>query len=205
MRQKVNHGTAGEGDMQLRMGSQERAQRFYQRQMRDQLSDKMAALIRRQEMVFVATADAQGNCDCSPRFGTSGFVLVLDEKTLAYPEYRGNGVFASLGNIVENPHVGLVFVDFFDTTVGLHVNGVADIYPTTELPPGLAAHLERESPPLDTTVECWVLITVDEAYIHCSKHVPKLEKLGKPILWGTDDLLAKSDDYFQQPSEPNNR
>jgi predicted pyridoxine 5'-phosphate oxidase superfamily flavin-nucleotide-binding protein len=57
-------------------------------------------------MVFVATADANGNCDCSPRFGISGFVIILDDKTLAYPEYRGNGVFASLGNIIDNPHIG---------------------------------------------------------------------------------------------------
>ncbi len=169
--------------------------------MRDRFSEKMVELIRRQAMVFVATADAYGNCDCSPRFGKAGFVLVLDNKTLAYPEYRGNGVFASLGNIKENPHLGLVFVDFFDTTVGLHVNGAAQSYPSTELPPTLASYLDRESPPLDSAVECWVVITVDEAYIHCSKHVPLLEKKDKVIMWGTDDLAAKSDDYFQSSSK----
>ncbi len=185
--------------MQARQTSQARAQRFYDRQMRDRLSESMVALICRQEMVFVATADAGGNCDCSPRFGRAGFVLVLDDKTLAYPEYRGNGVFASLGNIAENPHVGLVFVDFLDTTVGLHVNGVAGSYRATELPPALASYLNSESPAFDSAVECWVVITVDEAYIHCSKHVPLLEQKEKPILWGTDDPLAKSDDYFLSP------
>jgi len=55
----------------------------------------------------------------------AGFVHVLNEKILVYPEYRGNGVMASLGNIVENPHAGLLFVDFIRDKVGLHVNGAA--------------------------------------------------------------------------------
>lgn len=164
--------------------------------MRDRLSDRMVDHIRRQEMVFVATADADGNCDCSPRFGNTGFVLVLDDKTLAYPEYRGNGVFASVGNILENPHIGLVFVDFFDTTVGLHVNGAAAVHPAAELPPTLASYLEKNTSAPGPPVERWVVITVDEAYIHCSKHVPLLEKKGKTIKWGTDDPIAKSDAYF---------
>ena len=194
----MDYGTPGERKIQARLESQVRAQRFYERQMRDRLSEKMVELIRRQEMMFLATSDEHGNCDCSPRFGKAGFVLVLDDKTLAYPEFRGNGVFASLGNIAENPHVGLVFVDFFDSTVGLHVNGTAYVSSSTELPPTLASYLDRKSPPLDSAVECWVVITVDEAYIHCSKHVPLLEKKDKLILWGTDDPLAKSDDYFQR-------
>ena len=83
----------------------------------------MREFIARQEMVFIATSDAQGECDATVRAGLPGFVRVLDERTLVYPEYRGNGVVASLGNISENPHVGMLFVDFFESTVGLHVNG----------------------------------------------------------------------------------
>ena len=198
----ANHGTRGESEMQAQLGSQARAGRFYEHQMGDRLSESMVEFIRRQEMMFVATADTDGNCDCSPRFGRAGFVLVLDEKTLAFPDFRGNGVFASLGNIAENPHVGLVFVDFFDSTVGLHVNGVAHIHASTELPPTLASYLDTESPPLDSAVECWVVIAVDEAYLHCSKHVPLLEKKDKAIMWGTDDPLAKSDDYFRSSPKP---
>ena len=57
-------------------------------------------------------------------------------------------------------------------------------------------YLEKERPKIDSAVERWVVITVDEAYIHCSKHVPSLEKKEKTIRWGTDDREAKSDDYF---------
>ncbi len=198
----MNRGTTGEREMQAQLKSQARAQRFYERQMRDRLSEKMIDLIRRQEMMFVATADEHGNCDCSPRFGRAGFVLVLNDKTLAYPEYRGNGVFAGLGNIRENPHIGLVFVDFFNTTVGLHVNGAANVYISTELPSMLTTYLDSVSPALDSAVECWVVVTVDEAYIHCSKHVPLLAKKEKLIAWGTDDPLTKSEDYFQSSPKP---
>jgi predicted pyridoxine 5'-phosphate oxidase superfamily flavin-nucleotide-binding protein len=190
---------SGERRIQREMGSAARADRFYKGQMLQSLNATMIDLIQRQDMVFVATADAGGNCDCSPRFGNSGFVSVIDTTTLAYPDFRGNGVFASLGNILENPHIGLVFIDFFDTTVGLHVNGAAHSYTTHELPQPLATCL-LENHSRDTPIsERWVVITVEEAYIHCSKHVPRLEKMLKPIEWGTDDPIAKSNDYFVKP------
>ena len=178
------------------MGSRDRGQQFYDRQVRTSLNEPMISLIRRQEMLFVATADTRGNCDCSPRFGNEGFVLVVDETTLAYPEYRGNGVYESLENIHENPHIGLVFLDFFDTTVGLHVNGKAHSYLIDEIPEFLRAFIQRAVPPVSNKVERWVIITIDEAYIHCSKHVPLLTKLDKTIDWGTDDPVAKSSSFF---------
>ncbi len=187
---------SGERQLQREKGSSARADRFYDRQMLQSLNATMIDLIRRQEMFFVATADAGGNCDCSPRFGKPGFISVIDETTLAYPEFRGNGVFASLGNILENPHIGLVFVDFFDTTVGLHVNGAAHSYQPDEFPHSIAKRLPHDDSKNAKIVERWVVVTVEEAYIHCSKHVPKLSKLQKPIDWGTDDVIAKSNDYF---------
>ena len=193
-------GSRGERELQNAWGTQERAQRFYDRQVKDHLTEKMQSMIGRQEMVFVATADAGGNCDCSPRFGAPGFVEVVDTKQLAYPEFRGNGVFASLGNISENPHVGLVFVDFFDTTVGLHVNGTARLCSEDAAPAALASHAYGDQK-REILLEHWVLIDVEEAYIHCSKHVPRLEKTDKRICWGTDDPKEKSDHFFiEKPS-----
>jgi hypothetical protein len=75
--------------------------------------------------VLVATADAKGECDCSLRAGLPGFIQVLNDRNLVYPEYRGNGVMASLGNLQENPHIGLMFIDFVSEVIGLHVNGTA--------------------------------------------------------------------------------
>ncbi|WP_432474104.1 pyridoxamine 5'-phosphate oxidase family protein [Amphritea sp. HPY] len=192
----THKGTAGESQLQQLMASEARAQRFYNKQMYDHLTNKMRGLIQSQEMVFVATADKAGNCDCTPRFGPVGFVQVLDEKTLAFPEYRGNGVYASLGNLHENPHIGLVFMDFFKSTVGLHVNGSATSYATAELPTWLATCLAEVDQEQSGYTERWVVISVDEAYIHCSKHVPLLKKKSKRMLWGSDSPEAKSEDFF---------
>ena len=64
------------------------------------------------DMFFLATADEHGLPDCSYKGGDRGFVRVLDDRTLAFPSYDGNGIFASLGNVSVNPQVGLLFIDF---------------------------------------------------------------------------------------------
>ena len=87
----------------------------------------MREFIARMPMAFISTADVHGECDASFRAGPPGFMRVIDEKTVMWPEYKGNGVMASMGNISENPYVGILFVDFFETAVGLHVNGKATI------------------------------------------------------------------------------
>lgn len=191
-------GSAGEHALQHRYGTEARAKAFYREQVAAELNEAMRSLIGRMEMAFVSTADAEGNCDCSFRAGPRGFVRVLDGHTLAYPEYRGNGVMASQGNISENGHVGLLFVDFLDSTVGLHVNGRARIVEGEELAAlRNGAHTPTALEAADgPDPERWVLVEVDEAYIHCSKHVPLLVKQEKAIVWGTDDARLKGGDYF---------
>lgn len=183
-------GGAGERFLQRRHGTAVRAESFYARQVTHHLNDTMQAFILRQEMVFLSTADANGECDSSFRAGEPGFVRVLDSTTLAYPEYRGNGVLASLGNILENPHVGLMFIDFFRDLIGLHVNGAARIVDTQTMTESEAAVLS------DSRARLWVWIDVEEAYIHCSKHIPLLERRNRRIDWGTDDARRKGGDYF---------
>jgi predicted pyridoxine 5'-phosphate oxidase superfamily flavin-nucleotide-binding protein len=191
---------SGEQQAQQRFGSTARAAVFHANQVLDHLNTRMQAFIARQEMLFIATANAAGACDCSFRAGTPGFVHVLGEKSLAYPEYRGNGVFASLGNLIENPRIGMIFLDFEQSTVGLHVNGQARI-----LSPGEIQSLTTASPAMVEAAqtkggrrpEAWVLVTVEEAYIHCSKHVPLMKRLDKRIAWGTDDESFKGGDFFK--------
>ncbi|GAA0614601.1 pyridoxamine 5'-phosphate oxidase family protein [Sporichthya brevicatena] len=193
-------GSDGEHAVQERWDAVDRARSFYDRQMLDHLNEAMREFIARQEMVFIATADARGECDSSFRAGEAGFVVALDERTLVYPELRGNGVYASLGNIIENAHVGLMFVDFFDDLIGLHVNGAATILEHEDL---LAD--ERVTVPLLEMLtrqggrrpERWVAVHVHEAYIHCSKHIPRLAKLDRQLDWGTDDSKRKGGDYFK--------
>lgn len=188
-------GSLGEHLFQQQQGSQSRAQAFYRKQMLDHLNPAMRDFLAEQEMFFLATTDAKGECDCSLRAGEKGFLHSLDEHTLFYPEYRGNGVYSSLGNIIENPHVALLIVDFFQHGIGLHVNGKAMIRPHDERwrddrwPPTKVA---GGRPP-----ELWVVVEVVEAYLHCSKHIPLLSKLPKEIEWGTDDVRKKGGDFFR--------
>ncbi|MEP7152881.1 MAG: pyridoxamine 5'-phosphate oxidase family protein [Nitrospira sp.] len=193
-------GSSGERRAQERFGTPGRAEAFYANQMLSYLNQPMRDFIARMEMVYIATADANGECDCSFRAGAPGFVQVLDEKTLAYPEYRGNGVLASVGNILNNPHIGLIFLDYYQTTVGLHVNGRARV-----LNPSEAANLSNLPQSMTEAAqikggrhaEAWILISVEEAYIHCSKHVPLLQRLDKQIAWGTDDERLKGGNFFK--------
>lgn len=189
-------GSEGEHEVQRRLGSTSRADRFYDAQMLDHLNANMREFVGEQEMFFLATSDAKGECDNTFRAGPRGFLRVLDEKTLVFPEYRGNGVHASLGNIEENPHLGILLVDFFRARIGLHINGDARIVADADL---------RETHPdlpVETVpgrrAELWVEVTVEEAYIHCAKHIPQLQKApkGTPRDWGTDDPGRKGGDYF---------
>jgi len=194
----ANLGSEGERILQKKVGSENKASAFYDKQLLDYLNPYMREFILKQEMVFIATADSKGECDCSFRAGKKGFVRVLDEKTLLYPEYKGNGVMASMGNILKNPHIGMTFIDFFENTIGLHVNGKAKIVENDELLADktqtiTANDIEKEG----VFPERWIFITVEEAYIHCSKHIPHLKKLDKKIHWGTDKETHKGGDFFK--------
>lgn len=193
-------GTPGEQLAQSRFGTAQRASGFYQQQVFPELNAVMQKFILEQEFVFIATADAQGHADSSFRAGPPGFIHILNPQRLAYPEYRGNGVLASVGNILENPHVGMMFIDFFKSTIGLHVNGMARVVDN--------AHLAQEPDMTDAILQaaqakggrqpkCWIIVDVEEAYIHCSKHIPLMEKQDKRVHWGTDDKRHKRGDFFQ--------
>ncbi len=77
----------------------------------DTISEGDKAFIEARDMFFLATADAEGRPSCSYKGGDPGFVRVLDETTLAFPSYDGNGMYRSAGNVLVNPHVGMLFVD----------------------------------------------------------------------------------------------
>jgi uncharacterized protein len=188
-------GCRGEHFLQQHYGTTDRARQFYDNQLSDRLTPQMIDFIGRIEMAFIATSDAAGDCDCSFRAGPAGFLRVLDERTVAYPEYRGNGVMASLGNILENAHVGILMIDFTHDLIGLHVNGTAEIVTPACLQALDAGLPEQSSNPGKRPIQ-WVLVRVTEAFIHCSKHIPKLIPQSRVRHWGTDNPRHKGGDYF---------
>jgi hypothetical protein len=119
-------------------GARRLQDRFDTRRLADRLDEKFLreavidaddrAFIERMDMFFLATADAGGRPQCSYKGGDPGFVRVLDERTVAFPNYDGNGMYLSMGNLAVNPHVGLLFIDFVSERPSrLRLNGVASV------------------------------------------------------------------------------
>ena len=116
--------------------------------------------VERSPFVALATSDAAGHCDVSPRGGAPGFVRILDEATLLLPERPGNRIADSLRNILHNPRVGLLFVipGVGDT---FRVNGRATLTTDAEL---LAPSAVEDKPP-----KLGILIDIETTFSHCSK------------------------------------
>lgn len=124
----------GSRKLQNQFDSQRIADRLEQRTVHDTFTDEDRALIERSPMFFLATADAEGHPDCSYKGGMPGFVRVLNSNTLAFPDYDGNGMFKSLGNMLVNPHVGMLFIDF-EHPGRIRINGTATEYDDDPLLP----------------------------------------------------------------------
>ena len=103
------------------------ADRLEQVTVHEELTDGDRAFVERSPMFFLATTDADGWPEVSYKGGLPGFVRVIGPHTLAFPSYDGNGMFRSLGNILVNPRVGLLFVDF-ERPDRMRINGTATLH-----------------------------------------------------------------------------
>lgn len=112
---------------------------------------------------LLATADSQGRPDCSFKGGMPGFVRVTGDNELAFPDYDGNGMFRSLGNILVNPAVGLLFIKMDDQPRRLRVNGTARIV--------------RDDPDAATFTGAQMLVrvTVQAIFPNCPRYIPTPE------------------------------
>ncbi|WNC13169.1 pyridoxamine 5'-phosphate oxidase family protein [Brevibacillus brevis] len=126
------------------------------------LTDLLRRYVEAMEFFFIATADREGNCDCSFR-GGSPAVKVLDETTLLFPDYPGNGAFQSLGNLIENPNIGMLFIDF-EHQQRLRINGRAEVKDDPELCRHFPGSIQV------------VQVTVEEVYRNCSARIPRLTR-----------------------------
>lgn len=117
----------GSRQLQDQFDSRRIADRLEQRTVHNTFTDEDRAFIECSPMFFLATADAEGQPSCSYKGGMPGFVRILNSNTLAFPDYDGNGMFKSLGNILVNPKVGLLFIDF-EHPDRLRINGTATIH-----------------------------------------------------------------------------
>jgi uncharacterized protein len=117
----------GNRRLQDQFDSRRISDRLEEKLTRDKFTEQDRAFIEGAMFFFLATADAEGRPDCSFKGGTPGFVRVVGPGELAFPDYDGNGMFKSLGNILVNPTVGLLFIDMGDKPRRLRVNGQASV------------------------------------------------------------------------------
>lgn len=177
-------------------GSRRYQARFDTRRLADRIEERFlarpvidaddCAFIERCDMFFIATADADGRPQCSYKGGEPGFVRVLDERTVAFPNYDGNGMFLTAGNAAVNAHVGMLFVDF-EARKRLRLNGVAS---HSDDDPLLAEYPEAQ---FLWRVEATEVFPNCPRYIHHyrlverSRFVPKAECKTPVPAWKTRD------------------
>jgi len=132
-----------------------------QRLIWDRIPSELHSRIEAVPFFFLATSNSKGDCDCSFKGGGPNLVKVLNEKQLAFPDFDGNQAFMSLGNILDNPKVGMLFIDFSDGA-RLRVNGSATIH--------------DEGPMLELFANARRVVTVDIEQVvpNCSAHIPKM-------------------------------
>ena len=122
----------GSRTLQDRFDTRRVADRIDELLVKDTIGESDREFIQRSDMFFLATADEHGHPNCSYKGGDPGFVHVLDEQTIAFPNYDGNGMYLSMGNISVNPQVGLLFIDF-EKGHRLRLNGTATLDSSEDL------------------------------------------------------------------------
>jgi uncharacterized protein len=155
-------------------GSRRLQDQFDTRRLADRLEDRYTKtppigpddkeFIERMDMFFLATADAEGRPQCSYKGGDPGFVRVLDGQTLAFPNYDGNGMFLSMGNVVQHPRVGMLFIDF-ERQRRLRLSGEASISVDDPL---LADYAEAQF---------IVRVAVTHVFPNCPRYIHKYQRV----------------------------
>lgn len=146
----------------------------------DTLEPSTLDFIRRSPFLLLATSDAQGNLDVSPKGDGPGFVAIEDAKTLLIPDRKGNKLIFGLQNILLNPHVGVIFL-IPGTGETLRVNGRAELTTDPEILQRLSA---RGQPALVA-----IRVTVDQCFFHCAKAFLRAQ-LWNPEAWATPHAIS---------------
>ena len=152
----------GNRELQDAFGSRALADRLEEKLRRDRFTEDDAAFVAALSFFFLATADAEGRPDCSFKGGPPGFVRVAAPDLLVFPDYDGNGMFKSLGNIAANPHVGLLFIAMGEAPKRLRVNGQAVVV--------------REDPLMGQIpgAQLLVKVTPTDIFPNCPRYIPNM-------------------------------
>jgi predicted pyridoxine 5'-phosphate oxidase superfamily flavin-nucleotide-binding protein len=150
--------SAASRKLQDRFDTKRLADRIEERIVHDRIDDGDRAFIEARDMFFIATTDEDGQPQCSYKGGEPGFVRVLDETTIAFPIYDGNGMYLTAGNLVATKNVGLLFIDF-EGRKRLRLNGVASV---ADADPLLAEYPEAQ---------LVVRVSATEVFPNCPRYI----------------------------------
>lgn len=148
----------------------------------------MREFIEQARFFVLATSDSDGNCDCSPRGDLVNRVLFPDEKTLVLPDRPGNRRADSYRNMLQNPHVGILFLTPGNDEI-VRINGTASLSTDPEL---LESMSMAGKPALLA-----VIVQIDEAYVHCARAILRA-KLWDPSTWPADDDVPSLRDMMAE-------
>ena len=160
----------GNRALQDQFGSRALADRLVEKLERRAFSEDDRAFIEGATYFFLATAGADGCPDCSFKGGPAGFVRITGPGELAFPDYDGNGMFKSLGNVRSNPHVGMLFIELGGKPRRLRVNGRARILDEDPL--------MRAFPGAQLVVR----VTAEHIFPNCPRYIPDLTT-GTPSIY----------------------
>jgi predicted pyridoxine 5'-phosphate oxidase superfamily flavin-nucleotide-binding protein len=152
----------GHRELQRQFDTERLADRLEQVTYRTRITPEDRDFIEKRDMFFLATADREGRPNCSYKGGDPGFVRVLDETTILFPNYDGNGMYLSLGNARMNPSVGLLFIDF-EAQKRLRLNGTASIEPP------------ESAQPAYPEAQFVVRVKVGEVFPNCPRYIHKYQ------------------------------
>jgi len=152
----------GQRKLQDQFDTRRLADRIDEKLIKDHIDANDRAFIERMDMFFIATVDAGGHANCSYKGGEPGFVRVIDDRTIAFPNFDGNGMYLSMGNVLETRQVGLLFIDF-EHQWRMRLNGEATI--------DAADPLMAEYPEAQFIVR----IQAREVFPNCPRYIHKLK------------------------------
>jgi hypothetical protein len=159
----------GNREIQARFGSTALADRLIEKTHRTAFTPSDREFIEACSFFFIATADAEGRPDCSFKGGAAGFVRVPAPDLLVFPDYDGNGMFKSLGNLRVNAHVGLLFIAMSERPKRLRVNGVAQLC--------------FDDPMLEGCAGGQLLVRVKPTHIfpNCPRYIPNMQMVAPSV------------------------
>jgi uncharacterized protein len=175
----------GNRELQDRFDTRRLADRFEERIVADAIDDEDRQFIEACDMFFIATVDDRGWPTCSYKGGDPGFVRVVDPQTIAFPNYDGNGMYLSTGNMLRNPNVGLLFVDF-GAAKRLRLNGTSEV--------------RFKDPLLPTYPEAQfiVRINVREVFPNCGRYIHRMQRVERSPFVPREHVTTPVPDWKRQ-------